>query len=114
MAAQKQNPGGKAGASQEVIYRLCSQLPHTAANRRAQILAARFHMSIWMASEVARLCFGEEFCVQIRQLNEDDFLVAWPVKAPDTLTCLQVGQTVTETAIDYANLIGEPVWEPAA
>jgi hypothetical protein len=59
MTTQKQNPGGQAGASREVIYRDDVHFSHTALDRQAQLLASRFHLSRWMAREVARLCFGE-------------------------------------------------------
>ncbi|PLK27098.1 hypothetical protein C0V78_09535 [Novosphingobium sp. TH158] len=33
--------------------------PSTASDRQAQMLAARFCLSPWMAQDMARLCFGE-------------------------------------------------------
>ena len=58
MPPHMQNPGGRAGASRNQLGGwLHSSL--TALDWRAQMLAARFSLSPWMARDMARLCFGE-------------------------------------------------------
>ena len=58
MTSQMENAGRQPGV-------LCNQLggwlhsPSTASDWRAQMLAARFCLSPWMARDMARLCFGE-------------------------------------------------------
>jgi hypothetical protein len=55
----------------------------------------------------------EEFCVAIWLVNEGDFLIVWPAKRPDALTCFRVGQEVTEAASGLSDIIGVPVWKTA-
>ena len=58
MAAHIRNAGGQPGVSRN---QLGGWLHHslTASDCRAQMLAARFRLSPWMARDMARLCFGE-------------------------------------------------------
>jgi hypothetical protein len=58
MAPHMQNPGLAPRASRDCFGRP-SHRCLTAPDWRAQMLAARFHLSPWMARDMARLCFGE-------------------------------------------------------
>lgn len=61
MTSQMENAGRQPGV-------LCNQHGGwlhpslTASERQAQLLASRFHLSCWMARDMARLCFGEGRC----------------------------------------------------
>ncbi len=57
MILHMQNPGVQARASRDLLGSW-SQTPTTASDRQAQILAARFCLSPWMARDIAELCFG--------------------------------------------------------
>lgn len=59
MAAHMQNPGGQAGASRNQLGGWLHS-PSTVSDWRAQMFAARFCLSPWMARDMARLCFGED------------------------------------------------------
>jgi hypothetical protein len=69
MAAQMQNPGGQAGASREDFGGQAGtssnqldgwlHFPCTGSDWQAQMLASRFCLSPWLASDMAWLCFGE-------------------------------------------------------
>lgn len=61
MAAYMQNPGWQAGASRNQLGGWLHS-PSTVSDWRAQMLAARFCLSPWMALDMARLCFGEGRC----------------------------------------------------
>ena len=58
MSLQMQNPGLAPRASRDCFGRPSHRFL-TASDWRAQMLAARFHLSPWMARDMARLCFGE-------------------------------------------------------
>jgi len=57
MIADMQNPGVQARASRDLLGSW-SHSPSTASDRQAQLLAARFCLSPWMARDLAELCFG--------------------------------------------------------
>ena len=59
---EMQNPGLAPRASRDLLCGGWSQTSITASDWRAQMLAARFCLSPWMARDMARLCFGEGRC----------------------------------------------------
>lgn len=61
MAAHMQNPGWQAGASHNQLGGWLHS-PSTVSDWRAQMLAARFCLSPWMALDMAWPCFGEGQC----------------------------------------------------
>ncbi len=58
MMPDMQNPGGQAGASRNQLG-CWLHSPTTALDRQAQMLAARFRLSPWMARDLALLSYGE-------------------------------------------------------
>ena len=56
--AQMQNPGLAPRASRNQLGGWLRISP-TASEWQAQILTSRFHLSPWMARDLAGLCFGE-------------------------------------------------------
>ncbi len=59
MAAHIRNAGGQPGVSRNQLGGWLHS-PSTASDWRAQMLAARFRLSPWLALDMARLCFGED------------------------------------------------------
>ena len=55
----KQNRGGGIAPASRNQLGGWLHSPSTASDWRAQMLAARFCLSPWMARDMARLCFGE-------------------------------------------------------
>jgi hypothetical protein len=53
-----QNPGVQAGASRNQLGGWLHS-PSTASDWQEQILAFRFGLNLWLAQNVAALCFGE-------------------------------------------------------
>ena len=58
MSLHMQNPGGRAGASRDLIG-ISSRKSLTAPGWRWQHIATRFRLSPAMAREVSRHCYGE-------------------------------------------------------
>lgn len=58
MKAQIQNPGVQAGASRNQLTGWL-QSPFTTSESQVQMLACCFCLSLSMAQDIARLCFGE-------------------------------------------------------
>ena len=59
MAAHMRNAGVQPGVSRNQLVGWL-HTPFTVSDCRAQMLAARFRLSQWLAMDMARFCFGED------------------------------------------------------
>lgn len=59
MALEMQNPGLQPRASRDLLCSGWSQDALTTSQLRAQILVSRYSLPLWIARDMAPLCFGE-------------------------------------------------------